>query len=113
MIFFSLLTAHVSLTFSVKALINLLGILIYFFEDDANCLPVPVSTWCRLDESKRKQLLSSWPPAANKKPWSPVTLPYIDDKLVDIQPAIEILPRTQEGLECLIRAAIYLRERHS
>src|SRR5205085_6947184 len=108
-----LLTAYSAQVFRlrVQALVNLLEVLFYISKSDANCLPVPLSEWCRLDDTGRKEYLSWLPQRKDNKPWSPVELPFVDDKPFDFQQPTSPMSWSSETVERLIRAAIYTRER--
>ena len=109
-----LLTSYSAHLFRLRilALLNLLEALPFVVTGDGNCVPVPISAWCRMSEEGRQRAFSWLAPRPDSEPWVPVYLPHVDDS----QPSPPLsshmpMPRTPEILEAVIRAATYHRGR--
>lgn len=76
----------------------------------ANCLFVPLPTWCRMDSDRREREVNRLPKRPDQQPWKPVEFPRIDfgDKK-PLKPGLHRI--SPETLEMQIRAANQAHER--
>lgn len=89
----------------LQSLANVMQILPYLFADEANCLPLPLPKWCRMDPTTRAKYLNRLPGRADRQPWIPVALPQIHNSDPPLQKGPVVLD-ANEALAQLIRAAL-------
>lgn len=91
----------------IQALLNLLQLLPALTASAGkNCIPVPVSKWCRLRDSERKDFLSRLPPRRDTQRWIPVEFPCLDEHSLATRPEAALI-NSPEGLKALTVAASY------
>ncbi len=96
----------------VLALAHVLQMLFPFkFAEDANCLPVPISMWCRLTENKRKQVLAMFQSGMSEMLLRPVNFPYIEEDISITSKMKGILPLSQETFDEFVLRSIFYSEK--
>ncbi|MFO1155489.1 MAG: hypothetical protein U1E43_01325 [Rhodospirillales bacterium] len=86
----------------IEAFINIFQVLPYLFKPEANCLPLPISLWCKLDECERETVLKNLPPRSDGKLWSPVSLPNFNLLDEDIPKSSELREHGEDAIRFLI-----------
>ena len=98
----------------VQLLINTLQILVFLFDNTANCVPIPITKWCKLNKSQREREFLYLPDRQDKLPWKPIHFPFIGNlNDVSMEPCdIEVGKYGEDyALEKLIKASSVLRSR--
>ena len=71
----------------VHALVSLMQLMPFLIDEEANCMPLPLSTWSVASEAQRQRYLAQLPRRTDGKQWNPVRVPYIDPALFNEAPA--------------------------
>lgn len=80
----------------------------------ANCLPVPVSRWCRKPEAERARIVAGWNrarPAPGDRGWAPPRLPVLPADLGDIQVPTGAMPDSEEAFAAILVQTIRAYDR--
>jgi hypothetical protein len=92
----------------IFAALNTLQLLDYIVGATANCLPFPISTWCMLNEKRRKAELEWWGKRRDGADWIPVPLPHIRRFS---KPVAGLMPSAAHGrtpaVDSLIKSALW------
>lgn len=83
----------------------------FMFTEEANCLPVPISVWCRLTENKRKQVLAMFQSGMKNTVLCPINMPYIEEDISITTGMKGILSPSQETFDEFVRRSIFYYEK--
>lgn len=77
----------------------------------ANCLPIPVTRWARMDEASRTSQAGRWSRGPKKAPdggaWRPPPVPFLPDVTEPpLQPGMKVVPAGAGDLSALLRATL-------
>jgi hypothetical protein len=77
-----LISPHSARIFRLRILIllNVLQIIPSFLRSGGNCVPVPITEWCELEDEARLAFISRLKKRPDGKPWKPISLPHFSVK---------------------------------
>lgn len=88
----------------VQLTLNALQLLPNLIARSGNCLPVPISAWCRMEGARRSRELKYLPPRRSGDVWAPIDLPVIHDLDSDHDEMVGTIFAEKGLIEGLIRA---------
>ncbi len=97
----------------VQMLVNLMESLTYIFDrrltPDANCLPVPLARWWKLEEDARQRWLHGLPRRSDGRRWIPVAVPLFEEREVPLTAGLRER-RTLQSFDDLLHAVTKARQ---
>lgn len=92
----------------VQELLNVFQMLPQLLGDMSNSVPVPLPTWCRLDEGRRSERLARLPSRGDGQAWKPVPLPHFREE--DIPEILKSSSVDNDDPKRLLLAGVQFRE---